>query len=367
MVVVVELNNVCSYIFGLVAFARRPLRIGELREAIGILRSRDALKKCGGAHTDSTALETWPIERGLRSQNPSSAVSLDAAEMPYTTSLLRLFAPLIEVEETQEDEEIRSCRLYHSTVLAFLLKNPDILCKLHTPSPRICSRIMADACLLYLAQPRYSALLTKRDDADGWCDQTGSTVRSHRLLTYAAKYWNKHLNLFHDSWCLLPEEDIRDYFLPRIVSFLTSTNFQTCLQIQSLFIEAQFGHFAPGDQPVARYTFLRRPLPDWFAHSETGLPFVAGYHRFWYEWSRFLSCNCDFLYESAVHSYAGQLDRCWWGALGPTNFLSRMPCRYTTFAYEYHSRERPVEPLPENSIFETIGVTRDGLRILRLV
>src|ERR1700733_7289879 len=77
-----------SKVFSLVAFARRPLRLNELREAIGILDSR--------------------------------TLDLENAKLRYEGNLRRLCAPLIENGDDKEGKHDGTCRLVHSTVKEFL-------------------------------------------------------------------------------------------------------------------------------------------------------------------------------------------------------------------------------------------------------
>lgn len=51
----------------------------------------------------------------------------------------------------------------------------------------------------------------------------------HHLLSYAAKYWDKHLDDVPFS------QEMSD----KVERFITSPHFQTCLQVQSLFIEGK--------------------------------------------------------------------------------------------------------------------------------
>ena len=49
----------------------------------------------------------------------------------------------------------------------------------------------------------------------------------HHLLSYAAKYWDKHLDDIAFS------QEMSE----KVESFIISPYFRTCLQVQSLFIE----------------------------------------------------------------------------------------------------------------------------------
>ena len=269
----------------------------------------------------------------------------------------KLVSPLIEIEQNSDDVDNRICRLYHSTVYDFLRRNRDVLCASNNEAPCISPRVVAEACLLYLSQPCYSQPLVKRDD--DWYDTNDSSVSHHKFLTYSAKYWDKHLDTFQSRPCL-DTADISQ-FLPRVESFLTSNNFQTCLQVQCLWLEAQFGgwYSRGADGQLEGEPFIRRILPDWVGILEQ---YRWCYYRFWFEWAYFLSYgerDSESL-DPFISPCMGQLDRCWWGALGPHNFLSRMKCRYNTYAFE-----ADVSP-PPNCAFTTVGAHKGGVRVLSL-
>jgi hypothetical protein len=89
--------------------------------------------------------------------------------------------------------------------------------------------------------------------------------------------------------------------------------------------------------------WLKRVFPHWFSrHSTKGCgKFSKDYRKFASEWSYLLGCgsyqNDD---PKCLYSYyAGEIDRCMWGSLGPGNFLSSLYDRYSSFmmtADEYH-------------------------------
>lgn len=343
------------------AFARRPLRVKELREAVGILKSRDA----------TSQKQVTPV--------------LNRAEMPYIRRLLKLFPPLIEVDNISHiPDDDRVCRLCHSTVLNFLRRNPYILCgslkkggKDLAAGIRICPRVIADASLLYLSQERYSRLLTRREN--GWFDRNEEAVTEHHFLTYSAKYWDKHLDSYphrvHEIFRSLSSTELdgqdeefgkEHVFLEihaHVERFLRSPNFQTCLQIQSLCVDGQFSvHYVNGDLEDRGYA--KRVFPDWFVMwSPDGMAFLKDYHRLWYDWQRILNCgtcvdpNCT----CVAKRYAGEIDRCWWAALGPQNFLSKMKGRYSSFRFQ----AEPVDP-GRKPTFEGVSPRGDEVRILRL-
>ncbi|KAF8522855.1 hypothetical protein JB92DRAFT_2886428 [Gautieria morchelliformis] len=278
------MRRLAHNVFALVAFARRPLRVKELREAVGLLQS----------------------------ETPHSP---KAGDRPLIRRLRQLFAPMIEVQIGGSDDDFDDspCRLFHSTVRDFLMQNSYILGQ-NLP---ITQRIIADACLGYLSQSRYAELLTV--SGEEWCDIRGENVDHHQFLRYAAKYWGKHLGDVPKS-----EE------LHRLVlSFITSSNFQTCIQVQSLWVEHKFAVFGTWGEEDNQ-TYLVRVFPKWFTEdqsilSKQGVKLWKDYCRFVHDWGHLLDCE---------KGEVGQIDRCWWAALGPRNFLSRWHGRYTSFIYQ---------------------------------
>ncbi|KAG6828076.1 hypothetical protein H0H92_009338 [Tricholoma furcatifolium] len=211
--------------FALVAYARRPLRIGELQEAIAILEI-------------------------IKPHHPKNNVpNLSPSRLPYTSFLKRIGAPLIvfKAEDDQTDERMEVCHLFHSTVLRFLGDHPDILeGKGDKGKLDIAPEAIADACIAYLSQVRFSCNLKKIivHGKEEWADVEGTPISDHRFLSYAAKYWDKHrdrltkLELTDATFSSLKSRTKDE--LGNVTSFLNSNNFSTCLQIQSLLVD---GHF----------------------------------------------------------------------------------------------------------------------------
>jgi hypothetical protein len=255
------------------------------------------------------------------------APHLNFAEMPYPQALDKLFAPLVEVSSDCDVGDNRICRLYHSAVLDFLCKNTQVLSNSQTPGLEIGPKVIADACLLYLFQPRYSRLLTKSLDSGQWFDLNNHPVAEQQFLTYSAKYWDKHLDRFQGARPL--RVDSKD-FQDRVMKFLKSLNFQTCLQVQSLWVAAHFGTFTV----KSNSGFYKRVLPDWLRLASEITDWNMSYYAFWNEWKRFLDCGTSNRLNPILDPCKGEIDRCWWAALGRENFLSKMNSRYITFRLE---------------------------------
>lgn len=278
----------------MITFAKRRLRLSELREAIGII-------SC----SDPRALKRHSI--------------------PWQQAVKKLFAPLIETQPDPKNADDCFCHLFHGTVRDFLLKNQDIfrLGQTVVTNRLVSEMVIAEACLLYLSQEKYSQLLAKRSSQ--WVTTLGEDLSDHHLLTYSAKYWDKHLDDVQET----PQ------LLYRIEKFLTSSNFQTTLQIQSLCVEGHFGLYTVQGH-AGSHKFTKRVFPRWFCENKSGetTDFLGNYRSFISEWQSFLdsaTCNDGCCEHMHYARYIGELDRCLWKALGPSNFLSSNHGRYCSF------------------------------------
>ncbi|KAJ7054052.1 hypothetical protein C8F01DRAFT_1325563 [Mycena amicta] len=92
-----------------------------------------------------------------------------ADDMPLVSRLRTLLPPLIEFQEDGcSDPDDCTCRLFHSTVREFLVKTTNMSSKLDYPMALltrflIAPKVIANACLRYLCQERYSRPLRKHD------------------------------------------------------------------------------------------------------------------------------------------------------------------------------------------------------------
>lgn len=259
----------------------------------------------------------------ISSEKPQS---LQNRNIPWRQAVEKVFAPLIETQEDPENQGEVFCYLFHSTVRDFLISHPKIF-QQEAPSPTIhpiAELTIANACLLYLSQDRYSQLLTR--EAEQWVTTSKDDIQDHHLLTYSAKYWDKHFDHVEET----PE------FRQRIENFLRSSNFQSTIQLQSLFVQGHFEVYTAGNHS-SNQKFTKRVFPGWFAnHSKDGCShFSRDYRSYISEWHNLLDCaSCTeprCYSHSAVKQFKGELDHCLWGALGPRNFLSSNSGRYVSF------------------------------------
>ncbi len=315
-----------SLLFSLIAYARRPLHLHELREAMTL------------------ALSDSPTE-------------LDPLKAPM--NLPRLFAPLIEMQTDTDtgDPENALCRLCHATVREFLTANPDVLHAdgsstsqvpfTYTISP---SKV-GDLCLRYLCQQRYSVLLQPpRENYHEVLSLAYDSDRQQGLLPYCAKYWDRHLE------DLKPTPRLRR----EVFDFLGSPNFQTMLQMQSMFVTRQFARFGTTSSAssIVSRAVHRRVFPTWFGLDSTMnvtdpeyqakcQKYRRDYQHFVNEWGYLLergTCVSSEPKACLVEHFWGEVDRCLSGLLGPTSFLNRMNERYPSFmltrsSFNYHKTE----------------------------
>ncbi len=321
-----------SQVFALIRFARRPLRIKEIQEAVGVLK-------------DPT--------------NPER-------NQPFPAILMRIFASLVNVQGGNDiSDDDRTCRLYHSTIQTYLDRHPDpFQCSTsgdcansisRTNHPLVTPNIMADACLSYLSQGCFAQLFQKTEN--GWQIRSGNSfvsIDNHRFLIYSAKYWYRHLD---DLKAL----DSADILKRRIKDFMMSSNFRTCIQVQSLWVDSQFeAYWSHGGVYV-----LHRVLPGWFkSEDEIFRSLLQSYRLLLRDWRVFLShARCD---DSGctLLLYAGQVDRCWWAALGPENYLSKLQGRYISFVFK--AEDDTTINWEVDNVCESICASGRKLKILRL-
>ncbi|KAF5502847.1 hypothetical protein CGCA056_v014210 [Colletotrichum aenigma] len=293
-----------SILFSLVAFARRPLRLYELREAMTIaLSERDK--------------------------------GLDPRKVPR--NLHRLFAPLVETQSDPKEPDNPFCRLCHSTVQEFLVTHPDVLSDRTSNQASIRFQISAsevgDVCLRYLSQSRYSTFVGL---APGECHiplgLTYDDAQQHGLLPYSAKYWDRHLEDVE------PTQERRE----ELLKFLQSPNFQTLIQVQSLFVTGHFTQFRLIGSDLTSRPMYRRALPDWFGlivdkdveFIKLAEKFRRDYRHFMHEWGYLLEhgiCASDTSAQCLRQYFCGEVDRCLTGLLGPEHFMNRMKEKYPSF------------------------------------
>ncbi|TGO40704.1 hypothetical protein BHYA_0033g00580 [Botrytis hyacinthi] len=283
-----------SKILACIVFARRPLRLDELCESIAILDASD----CD---------------------------NVDKSQRLFRSMALKLCEPLVQIEDLDTAHgKISTCTLTHGSVRQFLLKHPQCLSKSETLACEITQEVMANVCLKYLWQSRYQRLLIQHKDT--FEDYTGEDVMEHHLLSYAAKYWDKHL----DGVTYTPE------ICSRVQSFITSPQFFTCLQVQSLFIEGQFQFWLESNRTWTG-PHLRRVFPAWLSRN-CNKKLEIKYSNFVGEWNHVLDGV-----TKLGGSHPGEIDRVFWASMGPKNFLQHGQSRYKNFIFQTTNKEPDLE------------------------
>ncbi|KAK8852333.1 vegetative incompatibility protein HET-E-1 [Apiospora arundinis] len=280
-------------VLSILTFSRRPMRLCEIREAVAIIRPRN------GDGQDFDELEL-------------------VSSSKIVACCMSLVRRIPAIGRKRDDDDL--LRLSHSSVWTYLMDNSDVSQEV-VQSPLVESRIMWECCRRYLGQPRYSKLLEKRNDGK-FCTASGEEIASHRLLTYAAKYWFRHCDM------LWPEafdggqplSSAMEDAIAEVKSFMISPNFRTCLQVQSICV---VGHFLQDFDPLTdRARSARRTLPQCILRQEP--EFAREYFAFQIEWCQLLELN-------PKSQYLGEIGRCFWGSLGEESFLSKHPGRYESF------------------------------------
>lgn len=277
------------------AYTKRPLRLLELREAVAILRS-------------------------------ASDEDLSTSKFVSLTTIRKECSRLVRFIQ-EENSEDGTLELNHSAVFKFLREDEIEDVK---PEERVASRdLICDCCIKYLSQPRYSRLL-KRQNHHEFTTWLGESTAKHHLLLYAAKYWYRHCD----------EKMSSPSSLNRLRHFLLSPNFQTLIQVQSLSI---IGHFMLRfDQITGQPICMKKTLPDCAGRLDSNASrIIPQFNDFFYEWSELLQLGL-------TSEFNGEIDRCFWRALGPLHFLQNQEERYRSFHF-----------MSSDTVSETAELTKD--------
>ncbi|GKZ29802.1 hypothetical protein AbraIFM66950_006552 [Aspergillus brasiliensis] len=194
------------------------------------------------------------------------------------------------------------------------------------------------------SKPRYRQLLTREGETFVDCD--GDDILNHHLLSYAAKYWDKHL-------------DGVDYSLEyyqKTSRFIKSPQFFTLLQVQSLFVDGQFRFWYSTFRPWAG-RHIRRVFPHWLDEN-CDESFAKEYGSFVGEWGPLLDRE-----TSVTGAFTGEIDRCFFGALGSHNYLYKGPSRYRSLMFAADEAETHETPI---RCFEGVDEAGKCLTVLKL-
>jgi hypothetical protein len=295
---------------------------------------------------------------------------LDPERTPW--QLQRLFGSLIHMQSDMDLPNNPRCHLCHSTVLQFLKEEPMVLCDSSDAQNRrvfpISRSRVADLWLRYLSQPRYATLMAppeNRGHDDEQC--VGVQVAEQDiLLPYCSKYWFRHLD------GLEPTPQNRSM----VCKFLQSSNFQTLLQAQSMFVTGHFWQFRSVQQSARSLSPVlhARAFPDWFEKGDEAVEssspvgrFKRDHWQFVHEWGYLLdrgTCTeTSIQHRSFLNHFIGEIDRCLVGVLGPANFLSGMKERYPSFMLALD--ESPPWRTDTVAVTDGLSMSRNVFTILR--
>lgn len=273
---------------------------------------------------------------------------LDPRRVPR--NLPKLFAPLVETQSDPNEPENPLCRLCHSTVHEFLVTNPDVLDARSSNqisfTYQISASMVGDVCLRYLSQSRYSTFVELAPGARHIpLRLMYDDVQQHGLLPYSAKYWDRHLEDLEptpESW-----EELLD--------FVQSPNFQTLIQVQSLFVTGHFTQFRLEGSEITSSLMYRRSMPSWFGLKLSKDPELdkvsrkvrRDYRHFVHEWGYLLEHGicADSSARCLRQYFCGEVDRCLTGLLGPDHFMKQTREKYPSFmltqeAFQMHKSKK---------------------------
>lgn len=133
------------------------------------------------------------------------------------------------------------------------------------------------------------------------------------------------------------------------------------LQIMShkLTVPGQF-QFWTSPSKFWQIPSFRRTFPQWFSQGR-GQKSSNDYSAFVGEWGHVLNDATSF-----KGKYAGEIDRCFWGALGEQNYLSKAPqSRFRSFMLRREELSQSDDAL--SRCYDTINASGDHLAVVRLL
>ena len=241
----------------------------------------------------------------------ASGENLNTSKYVSLTAIRKECSRLVRFIQAEDSEEDGTLELNHSAVFAFLREDSDIT-EVASEERAVLPHLICDLCVRYLSQPRYSKLLTRRTHYE-FTTWSGESFLTHQLLLYTAKYWYRHCE----------ERATSPDYHERLRQFIFSPNFYTLIQVQSLSI---IGHFLLSfDRITGQPTSMKKILPA-CAKDISDAQILPQFNDFLYEWSEFLQLGL-------TSEFNGEIDRCFWRALGPEHFLRLGQERYHSFHF----------------------------------
>jgi hypothetical protein len=151
--------------------------------------------------------------------------NIDRSRKLFRRKVSKLCQPLVRIQDITTDHGVvTTCTLAHATVRKFLIKKAQDPQEQDDATLRVVPDTLASICLKYLMQSRFATPLRKEGDI--FKDKLGEDIGDHHLLPYAAKYWDKQLDIVQ-AWESLCEV---------VKTFIMSEQFFTTLQVQSLLV-----------------------------------------------------------------------------------------------------------------------------------
>ena len=241
----------------------------------------------------------------------ASGENLNTSKYVSLTAIRKECSRLVRFIQAEDSEGDGTLELNHSAVFAFLREDSDIT-EVASEERAVLPYLICDLCVKYLSQPRYSKLLTRRTHYD-FTTWSGESFLTHQLILYTAKYWYRHCE----------ERATSPDYHERLRQFIFSRNFYTLIQVQSLSI---IGHFLLSfDRITGQPTRMKKILPA-CAKDISDAQILPQFNDFLYEWSEFLQLGL-------TSEFNGEIDRCFWRALGPEHFLRLGQERYHSFHF----------------------------------
>ncbi|KAJ2996675.1 hypothetical protein NUW58_g898 [Xylaria curta] len=256
-------------IISIVTFARQPLKLSEVQSALAVIDKRSSIIRSTPGCTDLDSNETQYV-RGIEIQ--------------------KLCAPFINFRPFKKEDHDGYLRLSHGSAFKFLYQ----LTKDRVSSDdelKISPNIMSDVCLKFLSHDRYSY------------DKTDFTQVCPPFFTYAAKFWHKHI------------DESEPIPLEAATSFMRSTHFLTMIRFQSLFLNRHFDQNLEDVDENTQYPLAN--VPQSFETNADLRILADDYRHFVSEWASFLQLGVT------NYTMRGDIERCFWGALGGNNFLQK--------------------------------------------
>lgn len=212
------------------------------------------------------------------------------ARVPKRELIIALCSPLIVLDHGKgEDYSNPTLRLAHKSIQDFFLQDPDTLGIKDATRNFFVSHgqghlVLGTVCLNYLTYKRYEQQLAITSVLHSEC------TSDHAFLRYAAVFWHDHLN--KGEHCVK--------LFKRVRSFVQSSNFWNCLQIQreiapyllSRLTEMEDGYFkmqGPNGYESRGADNYSHALPLWLEeYGSEGAVLIESYMLFLKEWHHIL-------------------------------------------------------------------------------